>query len=145
MIQAAATLQNRSCMLRRTFLVLLCRTWCVRRYRLSAGFISPHLVYAVLGTSMPQLACSLSSPHLLRAHVQQHRDLYAFDTVTLRYVLSCSLVQAFCHDNTVGLVHGRNACFKISPRERNFATLDPTVNENANALLAPRTKDGSLH
>ena len=53
LIRADATLQNPSGMLRRTLLVLLCRTWCVRRCRLSVGFISHHLVYAVLGTSMP--------------------------------------------------------------------------------------------
>ena len=50
-----------------------------------------------------------------------HSSLWALDTVTLRYVLSCSLVRGFCH--------GRNACFQISPRECNFATLDPTVNK----------------
>ena len=168
LIRADATLQNPSGMLRRTLLVLLCRTWCVRRCRLSAGFISPHLVYAVLGTSMPQLASSLSSMHLLRAHVQPQRDMWAFDTVTLRcvlscnlvrtfyqtflwvldtvilrYVLSCGLVRVFCHDDPVGLVYGRNTCFQISPRECNFAIVDPTV--NANALLAPRTNDDLLH
>ena len=73
-----------------------------------------------------------------------HSSLWALDTVTLRYVLSCSLVRTICHD-TVGLVYGHNACFQISPRECNFATLDPTENENANALLVPRTNDGSLH
>ena len=69
-------------MLRRTLLVLPCRTWCVRRCRLSAGFISPHLVYAELGTRMPQLLIArlLSSPHLIRAHAQPQRDMWAFDT-----------------------------------------------------------------
>ena len=123
----------------------------------------------LLGTSIPQLACLMSSPHLLRAHVQPQRDICAFDTVTLRYVLSCNLLRTFCHTplwaldtvtlryvlscslvrtichDTVGLVYGHNACFQISPRECNFATLDPTENENANALLVPRTNDGSLH
>ena len=75
LIRAAATLQNPPFMLRTTLLVLLCRTWCVRRCNLSAGFISPHLVYAILGASMPQHACSLSSPQL-RAHVQPQRDLW---------------------------------------------------------------------
>ena len=108
----------------------------------------------LLGTSIPQLACLMSSPHLLRAHVQPkrymwgfdtgtvryvlscnlvrtfcHTSLWALDTVTIRYVLSCSLVRAFCHDDFVCLVYGRNACFLISPRECNFATHDPSVNE----------------
>ena len=73
------------------------RAWCVRRFRLSAGFISPQLVYAVLGTSMPQLACLRSSSHLLRACVQPQINAWALDTVMLRYVLGCSLVRAFCH------------------------------------------------
>ena len=92
-------------------------------------FISPHLIYAVLGTSMPQLTCVLVIFAALRAHVQPQRDIWALDTVTLRYVLSCSLVRVFCQDDTVGSVYGRNAYFQISPRECNFATLDPTVNE----------------
>ena len=58
-----------------------------------------------------------------------HIPLWALDTVTLRFVLSCSLVRAFCHDDFVGLVYGRNACFQISPRECNFVTPDLTVNE----------------
>ena len=149
-------------MLRSTLLALLCRTWCVRRCRLSAGFISTHLVCAVLGTSMPQLVSSLYSPHLLRVHVQPERDMWAFDAVTLRYVLSCNLVRTFCHtslwavdtvtlryvlrcslvrafyhDDTVDLIYGRNTCFQVSPRERNFAILDPTVNEKCERTNRP--------
>ena len=80
--RAAATLQNPSFMLWITLLVLLklCRTWCVRRCCLSVGFISPHLVHSVIGASMPQLACLLSS-HLLRAHVQPQISVWAFDAV----------------------------------------------------------------
>ena len=146
-------MQNPSFMLRRTLLVLLCRNWCVRRCRLSAGFISPNLVYVVLRTSMSQLACLFSSPHLLRAHVKPQRDMWDFDTLTLRYVVSCNLVRtfchtslwaldnialryvlscssvrAFCHDDFVGLIYGRNACFQTSSRECKFATLDPSLN-----------------
>ena len=58
-----------------------------------------------------------------------HTSLWALDTVTLGYVLDCSLVRAFCHEDFVGLVCGRNACLQISPRECIFATLDPSVNE----------------
>ena len=151
-------------MMQRTLLVLLCRTWCVRRCRLSTGFISPHLVYAVLGTSMPQLACLLSSPHLLRAHVRPQRGMWAFDTVTLRYVLrcnfvqtcchtsvwaldtvtlrylfSCGLVRAFCPDDFVGLVYGRNACFQnIAPRMQ-LCYPRPSVHEKCERT--PRASD----
>ena len=54
---------------------------------------SPHLVYAILGTSMAQLACLPSSAQFLRAHDQPQMNVWAFDTVPLRYLLSRSLVQ----------------------------------------------------
>ena len=57
----------------------------------------------------------------------------------------CTKLLGASFDDTVDLVYGRNACFQISPRECNYVTLDPTVNENANTLLARRTNDGSLH
>ena len=76
---------------------LLCRTWCVHRCCLSVGFISPYLVYAAPGSSIPQLACLFSSPHLLRVHVQPQMNFVDFDIVTLRYVLRCSLLRTFCH------------------------------------------------
>ena len=157
-------------MLRRTLIVLLCRTWCVRRRRLSAGFISPHLVYAVLGTSMPRLVCSLSSPHLLRAHVQPQRDMWAFDIVTLRYVLSCNLVRNFCHTSLWALdtvtydMYLAAAWFELSATTVPWAwftdvtlvfkyrlenaTLLPSTRlqmKNANALLMPQTNYGYLH
>ena len=53
-----------------------------------------------------------------------HTSLWALDTVSLRYVLSCSFVRAFWHDDTVGLVYGRKACFQISPET---ATLLPSA------------------
>ena len=161
LIRAAATLPDLSFMLRRTRLLLLCRTWCVRGCRLSAGFISPHFVYAVC----PNLR-AFTSPHLLRTHVQP--QLFALDTVTVRYVLCCSLVRAFCHTSCglrIPYLHdmfllapGRASAMTISWACFADVTLDfkyrpesagllpsTRVYLQANALLAPRSNDGSMH
>ena len=37
------------------------------------------------------------------------KQCVGFDSVTLRYVLRCSLGRAFCHNDFVGLLYGRNA------------------------------------
>ena len=49
----------------------------------------------------------------------------------------CTKLLGASFDDTVDLVYGRNTCFQVSPRERNFAILDPTVNEKCERTNRP--------
>ena len=145
-------------------------TWCARRCRLSAGFISPHLVYqvcctwyeyaptCVLVVFAALLPCARSATMSVWAFDTAtlryvltcswvrafcNTSLWSLDTVNLRYALSCSLVRPFCHDDFVGLFYGRNACFQIPPRECNFATLDPS--EKCERTARASDQYGSMH
>ena len=137
-MRAAAALQNPSFMLRRTLLVVLFLTWCFRRCRLSAGFISPHLVCAILGTSMSHnlRACRFCRTYSVRTFGHKMCGLWyrnftictqlqlasfppqfvwASDTVFLRCVLDCTWVR-YCHDDFVDLFYWRSAWFQASSR-----------------------------